>query len=96
MPMRPPFQQHWLAKKNGHVGVIMNDTLYSTLDTGTPWPDQNNTGSIPTIAKNATDNHRQQANETYGKVHQIFENDATMDETLNHQIIETIEDTYIP
>ena len=49
----------------------------------------------PTVAKNSTVSHRQQANETYGKAHQIFENSATMYKALKHYLIETIEDSYI-
>ena len=51
--------------------------------------------AIPTIAKNATDAHHQQSNKAYGEECQIFENVATMDKSIKHQIIETIEDTYI-
>ena len=57
--------------------------------------DPGNPGASPTIATNNTVTYRQQANDTYGKVRWIFENAATMGEALKHQIIETIEDTYI-
>ena len=53
--------------KNGHVGLIMKDTMCAILTTGTPWEDSDNPGSIPTIATNYTSAHHQQANETYGK-----------------------------
>ena len=81
--------------KNGHVGLIMKYTLYETLATATTYEDLDELGSIPTINKNSTVTHHQQSNETYGKSHQIFENDATMYDALKHQIIETIEDTCI-
>ena len=48
--------------KHGHIGLIMKDTLYTTLMTGTPWEDLDDTGSISTIATNFTDAHHQQAN----------------------------------
>ena len=72
----------------------MKNTLYSTLATGTPWEDPDDTGLRPTISTNATAAHLQQANDTYIKAIRIFENSATMDEALNHQIIKTIEGTY--
>ena len=83
------------VRKHGHVGLIMKDTLYTTLTTGTPFEDLDDPGASPTIATNVTFDHLQQDNDTYGEAHQIFENSATMDEALRHQIIGTIEDTYI-
>ena len=44
---------------------------------------------------NSTVARRQQANETCVESQRIFENSETMEEALKHQIIETIEDTYI-
>ena len=43
--------------------------------------------------KNATVAHWQQANQTNSESSQNFKNSATMDNTLKHQIIETILDT---
>ena len=83
------------GRKHGHVVLIMKDTLYDILATGTSWEDPYNPDEIPTIATNATVSHYQQANETYGKARWILENTATIDKALKHQIIETIEDTYI-
>ena len=67
--MHPPFQQFWLAEKHGHVGLIVNNTFYATLEMGTSWEYLYYPVSSPTIAtaKNAIVNHCQQANETYGK-----------------------------
>ena len=73
----------------------MKHTLYETLVTNKPWEDPDKPGTSPTIATNSTVACRQQANKTYGKARWILENAATMDETLKHQIIEIIEDTYI-
>ena len=76
--------------KYGHVGLIIKDTLYATLVTVIPWEDSDDPVSIPTIDTNATSSHCQQANETYGEACRIFENYATMDEELKHQLVETI------
>ena len=81
--------------KNGHVGLITKDTLYTTLATGTPWEYPYDPGAIPTIAKNSTVAHHQQAHEIYGKARRFLENATTIDEALKHKIFETIEDTYI-
>ena len=62
---------------------------------GKQWEDLGDSGPILTIATNAIASHHQQANETYDEERQIFKNDATMEEALKNQIIETIEDTYI-
>ena len=47
------------GKNKGHVGLIMKDTLYFTLETGTPWEDPENPGSIPTIVTHSTVAHHQ-------------------------------------
>ena len=81
--------------KHGHVIPIMNDTQYATLVTGTTWENPDEPGASPTIDKNATVTHCQQANKTYGEPHRITKNAFTMEEAYNHQIIETIENKYI-
>ena len=81
--------------KHGNISLIMKDTLYDTLVVVTPWEDPDDHSSSTTIATNATLYRRQQANETYGEALQIFENAATMDKNLKHQMFEIIEDTYI-
>ena len=81
--------------KHGPVSLIMKDTFYGTLATGTTWADPDKPVAGPTITRISTIAHLQQYNETYGKSRQIFENVTTMDKTLKHQIVETIEDTYI-
>ena len=83
------------GRKHGHVVLIMKYTLYDILATGTSWEDPYNPDEIPTIATNATVSHYQQANETYGKACRIFETAASIDESLKHQIFETIEYTWI-
>ena len=80
--------------KHDHVELIINETLYTTLEMRTPWEDPDDPGKIPTIATNVTVAHRQQANETHSEARRILENAATMDEALKTQIIETIEYTY--
>ena len=69
--------------------------MYTTLATGTPWEYPYDPGAIPTIAKNSTVAHHQQAHEIYGKARRFLENATTIDEALKHKIFETIEDTYI-
>ena len=64
--------------KHGHVGLILKDTLYTTLLMVTPWKYPNDPVSIPTMTKNATVAHRQKSNKIYGKARQIFKNTATM------------------
>ena len=41
--------------------------MFVTLEKGKPWEYPDNTGSGAIISKNATVDHRQQANDTYGK-----------------------------
>ena len=55
-----------------HVGLIMKDTLYATLDKGTTWVYPYSTSSIPTIYTNETVTHHQEDNETNGEVLRIF------------------------
>ena len=62
---------------------------------GKLWENPDEPGSSPTIAINAIVSHNQQDNKTYGEARQIFETTAAMDKSLKHQIIESIEDTYI-
>ena len=82
------------GEKYGHVGLIMKDTMYVILAMITLWEDPDEPGSSLIIATNAAVSHFQQANKTYNKACQIFENAANMDVALKHQIIETIEEYY--
>ena len=61
----------------------------------TPWEEPKEPGSITTIPQKTTVDHCQHSNETQVEAHHNFENFATMGEALEHQVTETIEDTYI-
>ena len=43
----------------------------------------------------ATVTHGQQTNETHGEQIWTYKNAATMDESIKHEEIESVEDTYI-
>ena len=43
--------------KHGHVGLIMKEILYKTLDMVTPWEDMDDTDPIPQIYTNDTADH---------------------------------------
>ena len=81
--------------KRVQVRLIMKDTIYATLVTGTPYKYPKNPSARPTITTNTTVSHCQQTKDTYGKSRRMFENSATMDKSLQHQITETIKDNYI-
>ena len=81
--------------KHKHVGLIIKYTIYATLETGKPWEEPKEPFTILTIPKNFVVTNFQQANETHGEQWQTQENSATMDEELKHQVIESVEKTYI-
>ena len=58
--------------KHSHVNLIMEDTIYAKLKTGTPWEELDDPGASSTIFTNTTAAHRQQTNDSYGKSRQIL------------------------
>ena len=80
---------------HGHIDLIIKYTMYTTFKTVTLWEYQKDPGSSPTISEKATFHRRWQANKTLSESRQFFENSTTMDKALKHQVIETIEVTYI-
>ena len=59
------------------------------------WEEPKDSGTDLNITKKATVAYHQQANDTKSEQCWIYNNTATMDEELKHQVIESVEDTYI-
>ena len=82
--------------KHGHISLIIKETLYTTLATVTPWEDSDSIGARPIIATNITVTHTPKGQWDIRQITPFFWKHRNHGQGPRQQIIETIEDNYIP